>query len=178
MENWRDIESFEGAYEVSDTGKIRSLERIVRNGPKSERTLPAIVVAPYIRPQGYATVRLGLGGSKTSLYVHRIVAGAFLGKGEAGQEVCHRNGDKADNRVGNLYWGTRLENMADRERLGEAARGEQHGHAKLSEAQVLAIRRDERFQYLIAAEYGVSRRLVGMIKAGKVWKHVKDSPSN
>lgn len=167
------VPEYEEQYEVSDLGNVRSRAREVRNTSVSCRSVPAQVIAPYVRQAGYATVRLAKGGKKTSHYVHRLVAEAFHGRGSEGREVLHRNGNKADNRAANLSWGSRLDNMADRQRLGEAAKGESHGHAKLTEDQVRQIRDDKRYQHIIAEEYGVSRRLIGMIKKGVIWRHVQ-----
>lgn len=178
MENWKPVAGFETEYEVSDLGRVRSIGRSVRNGANSMRKLPPQIIAPYFRKEGYATVKLAKHRAKLSCYIHRLVAEAFIGKGANGTEVCHRNGNKADNRAGNLYWGTRVENMADRTRLGEAACGIRHGHAKLSEADVFSIRGDPRKQADIAADFGVSRRLIGMIKAKTIWTHLTDMPSS
>lgn len=172
MEKWQPVTGFEAEYEVSDLGRVRSLARKVANGPKSMRSLPAQFIAPYFRKEGYATVRLSRQRKKVGYYVHRLVAAAFLGEGPCGTEVCHRNGDKSDNHISNLYWGTRLENMADRQRLKEMAKGERHGMAKLTDAQVKAIIADSRFHKDIADDYSVSRGLISMIKRGRIWCHL------
>lgn len=172
MAIWATVAGYEGLYEVSDTGLIRSLNRNVPNSSKSFRPIPGRIIKPYVRPSGYHTVKLAKGRKKTSFYVHRLVTEAFHGKGSTGQEVLHRDGDKGSNCASNLSWGTRLENMADRNRLGESACGERHGHAKLKEAQVLAIRADVREHRFIAAEYGISVSLVSAIKHRRVWVHL------
>ena len=107
-----------------------------------------------------------------SHYVHRLVARAFIGEGGKGEEVCHRDGNKVANAVENLYWGTRLDNMVDRNRLGESAKGQAHGMAKLREDQAIAIIADNRLHRDIAIEYGVSRSLISMMKRGKIWSHL------
>jgi hypothetical protein len=129
-------------------------------------------MAPYVRDRGYHTVKLAKERAKTSHYVHRLVAVAFLGVGAPGEEVRHGDGDKGHNAKGNLSWGTRLDNMEDRTRLDEHANGERHGHAKLDERAVRSIRKDQRQHAVVAAQFGVSRRLIGMIKARQVWRHL------
>lgn len=173
MEVWKPVLEFEGLYEVSSTGRVRSLDKIVRNTAVSSRMIRGQVVTPYIRPAGYATVRLSRAAKKRSCYVHRLVAAAFHGAGKPGDEVCHRDGQKLNNAATNLYWGSRTQNMADRGRLGEAASGERHGQAKLTAQQVAVIMADPRLHREIAAEHGVSRELIGMIKRGKIWRGVQ-----
>lgn len=172
VEKWKQVPGYEGKYDVSDLGRVRSNGRNIRNSRSSFREIPSQIIKPFQRKGGYATIRLADAGRKTTHYIHRLVARAFLGEGEARQEVLHGNGDKADNRVNNLSWGSRFDNMADRARLSESARGEAHGRSKITELQARQIKSDGRYQRIIAAEYGVSRRLVGMIKAGKVWCHL------
>lgn len=73
-----------------------------------------------------------------------------------------------------LFAGTQIENMADMVRKGRQnkLRGEQHGSAKLTEKQVLAIRKDPRIGRVIAEDYGISQPLVSHIKTKRVWKHL------
>lgn len=173
MEKWLQIAGYEGLYEVSNLGRVRSLDRAVPNSGKSSRFIPGQIIKPYVRPTGYHTVRLAKGRKKTSCYVHRLVASAFHGMGATGEEVLHKDGDKGRNLETNLCWGTRLDNMVDRKRLGESARGESHGAAKLREAQVREIILDGRPQKIIAVDFAISRSLVSMIKQGKVWAHLR-----
>lgn len=136
------------------------------------RTTPATVIAPYIRSQGYATVKLGKGGVKRSAYIHRLVAQAFLGPCPMRHEVCHSDGDKTNNVTGNLYWGTRKQNIADNLRMGKHPLGEAHGMAKLTAEQVTAIRADARRADAIAKDYPVSAAMVRRIKRRKNWSHL------
>ncbi len=123
----------------------------------------------HIAPNGYLRI-----SSRTlfvigSAYVHRLVCEAWHGCSDL-PFVRHRNGRKLDCRPDNLAWGTRQDNADDMVRLGESARGERHGRAKLSAEHVLAIRGDCRRQADIAAEYGVSKSLIGQIKRKEVWQ--------
>lgn len=95
-EEWRDIPEFEGVYQVSNMGRIKSLARgiILSSAPRD--------------PNGYVQKTLSNGLKKKILYVHRLVARAFL-KGE-GDQVNHKNGVKSDNRCENLEWCDRSHN--------------------------------------------------------------------
>lgn len=75
-----------------------------------------------------------------TVYVHRLVAEAFIPNPEGKPDVAHNNGNGLDNRVENLRWATESENMADKVLHGTHCRGEKHGGAKLTDAEVMAIR--------------------------------------
>lgn len=99
-ECWKDIPGYEGLYQVSDSGQIKSLYF---------SKLRALVICG----RGYKAVALAKCGIKKRYYVHRLVAYSFLGDPEGKDyEVNHKNCDKTDNRVENLEWVTRQENMA------------------------------------------------------------------
>lgn len=89
-------------YEVSDTGKIRSL----RYDPPKE-------ISQRLAKTGYLRSTLYLDGRRREVSIHRLVAEVFLEEPEPGQEVRHLNNDKTDNRSSNLRWGTRKENVGD-----------------------------------------------------------------
>lgn len=98
MEEWKDIEGYEGIYQVSDTGKVR----VKRTG---------LIRSLVLGKTGYYKVSLKAGHSKT-IDVHRLVATAFIPNPEGKKEVNHINGIKTDNRAENLEWVTRNENTA------------------------------------------------------------------
>lgn len=171
METWKPIPDYEGLYEISSHGRVRSLPRTVSFGAR-QRVTPAKVIAPYIRPIGYHTVKLGKGGRKRSAYIHRLVALVFIGPCPSRHEVCHRDGDKSNNRADNLYWGTRKQNIADNLRMGRHPFGESHGMAKLTAEQVIAIRADDRRANDISEDYPVSVAMIRRIKKRRNWSHL------
>lgn len=172
MEKWKPISHYDGLYEISSLGRVRSIARKVRNGDGKFRELEAQYIKPYKRPTGYMTVKLASHGKKKSWYVHRLVASEFIGEAPEGHEVCHSDGDKSNNCAENLYWGTRKQNIADSLRLGTHPIGEAHGMAKLTEDQVIAIRNDQRKNQEIAIDYNICRESVSMIKRRHTWKHI------
>jgi hypothetical protein len=117
-------------------------------------------------------VRLAKEGRKQGQYIHRLVLQMFGPPKPPNCEVCHADGDKGNNCITNLRWGTRKENIHDSQRLGVHPKGESHGHAKLTEAQVVAIRTDPRAVAIVATSYGVSPATIRLIKARKTWAHV------
>lgn len=123
--------------------------------------------------EGYPRVRVG--DRRTWKKVASLVLIAWVGPRPPGMECRHLNGDRTDSRLENLSWGTKAENEEDRRRHGKTRRGELHGFAKLSEAQVAEIKRrlirGDR-QVDIARDFGVIQAHVSRIKRGIVWNHV------
>jgi hypothetical protein len=120
--------------------------------------------------QGYHFVQLWRESVSTRVSVHALVLRTFVGDAPSAAHQCaHGDGNRSNNTVGNLRWATGVENMADRVLHGTANRGERHGMAKLTAAQVRAIRSDQRPAPAVAASFGVSRSAVQLVKARKVW---------
>jgi hypothetical protein len=130
----RDIPGYEGYYQVSDDGQVKSIERKagVRGG--GFRTVPERILKQCVSSNGYRQVNLHADGVMTSLLVHRLVMLAFVGECPLGYEVCHNNGNSADCRLTNLRYDTRRGNAADRRRHGTERNQHagkthcQHGH--------------------------------------------------
>lgn len=121
---------------------------------------------------GYPTFTSGhrSKGGKT-LWVHRVVLGAFAGPCPDGMQGCHNDGDRQNNRLSNLRYGTPTENQGDRVEHGTHGRGERSATAKLCEAQVLDIHRraPTETHSALAAEFGVARTTITAINQGATW---------
>lgn len=110
MSEWRPIPGYEGSYEVSDLGEVRSLDRLTDRG----RNWRGRVMSPAPMPSGYQIVTLWRDGKQRTALVHRLVLEAFVGPPAPGQEVRHYDGNPANNALENLAWGTHAENEADK----------------------------------------------------------------
>jgi hypothetical protein len=120
MTEWQPVVSYEGRYEVSDDGRVRSLDCVVPNR-YSGRPVKGRELKPWAKPPGgYLMVNLGHSDKRT---IHRLVLEAFVGPCPIGQEALHANDIATDNRRENLRWGTRSENKID------AVRNGRHNHA-------------------------------------------------
>lgn len=104
-------------------------------------------------------------------YIHRWVM-ATAGHDIAGMVVMHLCDNPPCFRYDHLRVGSIAENQADMVAKGRAARGTDHPHAKLADADVRAIRADPRSHHAIAADYHVDRRTIGRVKTGRTWAHV------
>jgi hypothetical protein len=158
MVKWLPVVGYEGLYEVSDTGRVRSIkggaEKLISYGK-----------------DGRPFLNLWKQNKQKVVRPHTLVMTAFVGARPNGQECCHNDGDPSNNNLSNLRWDTPTANQADRVKHGTSNRGEQCGTAKLTQAQVDAIRKDTRLQREIAADYGVLQNNISRIKSGKRWAH-------
>ena len=168
QEEWRAVKGHEGQYEVSDQGRVRSLDRVVAIRGQSPQRRTGRVLREGSGNQGYRIV--GIAGR--SCYVHRLVLQAFVGDCPPRHEACHWNGVKYDNRLANLRWDTRPENNADRVRHGTSNRGERCKSAKLTESQVRDILDSPKRNCELADIYGVRRSTISRIRTGVRWPHM------
>lgn len=111
---WRPVVGYEGKYEVSSDGQIRTLPRIDSYGRPVKGRLRTLSVVG----NGYQLITMSSDGKKAGRYVHVMVAEAFHGPGPHGMEVRHLDGNKLNNRASNLAWGTSGENKLDMVRHG------------------------------------------------------------
>jgi hypothetical protein len=112
-QRWRSIPGYEGHYEVSNDGQVRSLERkVISHDDGRIRVFKSRVLRPEVR-HGYNVVNLSINGVTAKFYVHRLVLVAFRGEPKSGAEACHWNGIRDDNRLHNLRWDTHLSNVRD-----------------------------------------------------------------
>lgn len=118
MEKWRDVIDYEGFYEVSNLGRVRSVDRMVKHKTGSMRKWKGKILAqPPVSQKGYPGLKLSKEGVKRTRYVHHLVAEAWLGPCPKGQQVRHGpNG--LDNSIENLSYGTKSEDGFDKRRDG------------------------------------------------------------
>jgi hypothetical protein len=102
-EEWKEIPDSGGRYAVSNLGRVR--------GPRG-------LMKPGTNTNGYRHVNVLLDGRRRTAKIHRLVAVAFVPGQQPGYDVCHNDGDKLNNRAGNLRWGTRSENILDQVSMG------------------------------------------------------------
>ena len=178
-EVWRPVVGWEGLYEVSSRGRVRSLDRLLVKhtcqgcGLKTYRTTKGRLRHQQLDFAGYPRVFLMAVGRKGKLRpVHQLVVEAFVGPRPEGFEVLHVDGVRTNNIADNLRWGTKAENAADRERHGRGYRGNGAGRAKLTEEQVLEIRRSKGKIQELALRYAVTSQCIRHVIKRKTWPQV------
>ena len=126
MEVWKDIPGYEGRYQASTEGRIRSVDRIVYSRSRTTRLpFPRQLKGQILRPGKFCKtghLSVVLGRKAPGSPVHQLVMKTFVGEPLPGQEVRHKNGVPTDNRLANLEYGTRTENILDVYRQGKAWR--------------------------------------------------------
>lgn len=117
-EVWTPVKGFEGFYEVSDFGSVRSVPRYVNHSKSGQVLRKGVVLSPGWNTNGYKIVNLTQNGSSRVVTIHRVVAEAFLPNPENKRLIRHLNDIKVDNRLENLAWGTNSDNSYDAVRNG------------------------------------------------------------
>ena len=117
-ETWKPVLGYEGIYEVSDIGSVRSLDRIVKYSNGREQRHPAKILKAGTLVHGYPTVCLAKNGTRKTRYVHSLVLESFVGERPIGMEACHRDDVSTNNRLTNLRWDTPSSNRQDIVRNG------------------------------------------------------------
>jgi len=162
-EQWREIENYED-YVISDRGRVYSY-----------------YTKKFLKPRkgnsGYFTIILYKNGVYKNHTIHRLVALAFIPNPENKRTVNHIDGCKINNFAENLEWNTHAENNKHAFDNGlKDDRGSKHGMSKLTEDQVLEIRRlyktGDYYQKDLAKMFGIAQSLICFIVNRKIWNHI------
>lgn len=113
QELWKDIPGYEGLYQVSNCGRVRSVDRLVLHRKNGLTLYKGRVLNARPTKKGYPLVCLSIGSKIKYCYVHRLVAEAFCERSEGDYLVRHLDDVKTRNVVENLAWGTMVDNYAD-----------------------------------------------------------------
>jgi hypothetical protein len=164
-ETWVPIKGYEGLYMVSNLGHVKSLPR---KGTK-ERTMSLFF------KRGYLCVGLSKNDIQKGFFLHRLLAEAFLSNLNNYPYVCHKDGNKLNNDLGNLYWGTAKMNNEDKIKHGTILKGEQNPRAKLTEKDIYRIRllRNNGLTIsVLAKQFNVANNTIHQVIIGGTWKHI------
>lgn len=177
-ETWKSVIGYDGLYQVSDLGRVRSLDRFYK-----KISLGRVLKLSVNKP-GYKVFTASKFGSPKKLYVGKEVLRAFVKNPLEKPEVNHKNGIKTDDQLTNLEWVTGAENLAHAKKTGLNHNiGETHCHAVLTRQNVLDIRRTYvllkdrkngmKYTYpsgkSMAQQYGITRGHLYAIVRGYVW---------
>lgn len=174
-ERWLPIPGYEGIYEVSDQGRVRSLDRYIHRRDKAKSYLKSgriLKPRPIDKDGGRYQVILCNECARTPYGVHVLVLMTFLCIRPHGFVGCHDDGDSTNNKLSNLYWGTVRANMDDREYHGRTVKGLNVHSVKLTEDEVRQIRIAKGTNREIAAKFNIGETQAWSIRARKKWKHL------
>lgn len=173
-EEWLPVVGYEGLYEVSNHGRVRSLERTCGDRWGNQRRVRQRVMVLYTNRGGYLQVGLHREYRQKTRTVHRLVAAAFLGPTDAAV-VRHLDGSRDNNHASNLALGSHQDNIDDRTSHGTTARGEGNARAKLTSRAVRQIRAEHASgapMIALAERWGVTYSSICRIASRKTWKHI------
>jgi hypothetical protein len=178
-ETWKDVVGYEGLYQVSSLGKVKSYDKVVFCRNKNTKKCLGKERKQFHEKNGYFSIVLyGKGrkvkkGTQKSFTVHSLVARAFLGERPEGNQVRHLDGSRTNNNINNLCYGTGKENQKDRQRHGTAMAGEKHPMCKINNKiakEIKTMLLKNKPAKRISEEYNISKYIVYDIKRNKTWK--------
>lgn len=160
-EQWKPVVGYEKYYEVSNTGKVKRIQT-------------GRILKPRIS-NGYFLVDLRVNGGRKYHRIHRLVACSFISIPPTEKhEIRHFDGDKQNNNLDNLSWGTRRDNESDKIRHNKTNRGQRNGRSKLTLDQVAEIRKlllqGNLLQKQIAKMFNITRMTISDIKGKRSWR--------
>jgi hypothetical protein len=170
LEVWKTIPGFED-YSVSTWGRVR------RDSP-GQGTYPGRIMNACKGGRGYLLIRLSVNAKQSSIRLHRLIAMTFLPNPDNLPEVDHLDYNKENNRVENLIWATKLENVGRSWKDGNHTprKGTLNGQSKLTEKEVFEIKVLLKQGVLTAVQiseiYKCDHTTIGNIKKGRAWAHV------
>lgn len=173
-EVWKAIAGYEGSYEVSTLGRVRSLDKPdATSGPRKGRIRKLVPVGADA--QQYLSVVLSKNNVVRCSRVHALVLETFVRARLPGEQARHLNGCSTDNRLSNLAWGTVEQNTADKFAHGSIQQGEKHHNARMTAGDVYRVRDLRAFghKYVdIARHLGLTETQVAKVVRRERWTHV------
>lgn len=168
VEVWKDVVGYEGRYQVSNFGRVKSLDMILLHNYGGTQKRGGKILTLYSNKRnGYVYVCLCLSEQKRrerQVRVAGMVLEAFVGIRPEGMQTCHNDGDKQNNKLENLRWDTAKNNQKDRIKHGTDCRGENNSISKLTNKEVIEIRQmyatGKHRQSELARMFGITPTLV------------------
>ena len=172
IEIWKDVVGYEGIYQVSNLGRVKSLEKKFWSNKNNSFSINKEFIRKLSSTRkGYLRVGLMKDLKQKPFLVHRLVAIAFIPNLENKPEVNHINGIKNDNRVENLEWVTTKENVIHsfQNGLSVRAKGENSKSSKLNYQKASEIRKSNLKNKDLSLIYGVSISSIERVKSNQIW---------
>lgn len=171
MEVWKDVVGYEGLYQVSNLGRVKSVERYKDNNGTKQLVKERILKQGENKKGGYLKVDLWKNNKSKTLYVHRLVAIAFIDNPTNKPTVNHIDGNHKNNHVSNLEWATQKEqnehiyktNLKDKESIDKTIKAMNEANSK----SIICIETGETFISIAQAERELNIKGIGAVCRGK-----------
>lgn len=179
-EIWKDVEEYNGLYEISNSGRLKSLPKLLIAPHGGQYYTKERIIKTDCKTKKYPFAILCNKGIKKQFYIHRLVASAFIPNPDNKPQVNHINGDKKDNRVENLEWCTNKENMVHAKETGlkKQTYGTYNPNSKLNEEEVNDIRKSYSNGSLnmpqLALKYRISNSRISDIINRKIYTNFQE----
>lgn len=182
QEVWKPVVGYEGCYEVSNLGRVRSLGRYVRGKNGSRIFRIGRVLKQSLNRHGYYTVILCKQSKMKHFRTHRLVLQSFTVSMPCTIDARHLDGSRTNNQLSNLAWGTRKDNAEDRDRHGRTYRGPR-GHSEWTSKltpyqakQIIHLYESGEFtQVELASMFKVTAPNISSIIRGRTWRAIVDA---
>lgn len=168
-EEWKDIIDYEGLYQISNKGRIKSVSKTLPGVLGGSYVKNEIILLPYIKEYPTITLRVKSDGKMRAL--HRILAIHFIPNPQNKKFVNHKDGDKFNCDIDNLEWATSSENQIHSfaSGLSKARKGVENNMTKLSETEVIEIFGSVLSISGLSKKHNVHKTCIAFIKSGKTW---------
>ena len=180
MEIWKGIHGWENFYQVSNFGRVRSLTRTIYAKRPYGSAGYRIYKGKILKTdniKSYPHIKLTKNSKSICINVHRLVLENFIGPCPKNYECCHWDNNRKNNKLSNLRWASRKDNMADKKRHGTQnnIRGEKIHCAKLNSKKVIKIRKLKGIisSRKVGIKFNISKSQILDIWNNKSWSHVK-----
>lgn len=171
-EIWKDVSGYEGFYQVSNLGRVRSLDRSIKQF-YGHRNIAGNIIKGHPNHQGYLLVNFCVKQKNKRHQVHRLVAKAFIPNPDSKPNVNHIDGNNQNNALSNLEWCTQKENIAHSFKIGRSKMiGKTHYRARLTPDNVRDIRISNLKAQVLAEAFGVRPITVYAIRQNRIWKSI------
>ena len=183
MEIWKPIKDYEGIYEISNLGRVKSLIRLKKGAKNITYLIKEKILKQNFDKDGYCIINLYKNSKLKTFKIHRLVAECFIKNIDNKKQVNHINGIKHDNRLENLEWCTTSENVIHALRTGLKIplKGENCKASKLTEKIVIEIltkkKESNGKKYWgakeISLKYNIKMNCISEVSSRRNWKHIE-----
>ena len=178
-EIWKEIGGYEGYYEISNFGRVRSITRVITKNNKWKSGTISVLFPSKIKYsraniRGYIQLNLFKNGNYKTHLVHILVAKHFVDNPKNYTQVLHIDDDPGNPHYSNLKWGTQSHNIQECADKGRGFIGSKNGNSKLKESDIPEIKRllaEGVSAYRISKNYKISKHAILSIKNNKTWQH-------